>query len=397
MVPSCLKQFLKQQLPAWRAELSAREAHHLETTCFRCTNFSKNTQYPQCQYLLPNCGAQPEKANVAHTFIPFFSDTGALALWQDGMQSLVTSAKIGALILLLSQQLGTNWRETTSCTSCSGMGVNAWRAEIMNQRTLYKVARKLAIKALKSWLSAVACPIYVASHMPRLTMTIWHPLKQLHLCVVLAQLWGFNVFQISSNLCLNMSSYVTYVQPKQTSRRNSRKTLAERSFKRFKWISCMLHSCVQFQISLVIGGHRISAASAKMVTSGVKLEFTILALWCFDKMECSHLWHQPRQAHWYCFFCSQIWTTDASCSTSWAEVLNRTMLVFRMLCWNQSFSFTSFMARFFSLPKMWCSQKECPVWRGVVFQRWKRAYHLGKKRKLLRACPNCNKCMFLAW
>ena len=36
-------------------------------------------------------------------------------------------------------------------------------------------------------------------------------------------------------------------------------------------------------------GHRISAASAKMVSSGVKLEFTILALWCFDKMECSHL------------------------------------------------------------------------------------------------------------
>ena len=56
-----------------------------------------------------------------------------------------------------------------------------------------------------------------------------------------------------------------------------------------KWISCMLHSCVQFQISLVIGWHRISAASAKMVSSGVKLEFTILALWCFDKMECSHL------------------------------------------------------------------------------------------------------------
>ena len=136
-----------------------------------------------------------------------------LALWRFGKMEcshLWHQPKIGALILLLSQQLGTNWRETTSCTSCSGMGVNAWRAEIMNQRTLYKVARKLAIKALKSWLSAVACPIYVASHMPRLTMTIWHPLKQLHLCVVLAQLWGFNVFQISSNLCLNMSSYVTY-------------------------------------------------------------------------------------------------------------------------------------------------------------------------------------------
>ena len=67
-----------------------------------------------------------------------------------------------------------------------------------------------------------------------------------------------------------------------------------KTFKRFTWISCMLHSCVQFQISLVIGGHRISAASAKMVSSGVKLEFTILALWRFGKMECSHLWHQPR-------------------------------------------------------------------------------------------------------
>ena len=48
------------------------EAHHLETTCFRRTGFNKNTQYPQCQYLLPNCGAQPEKATVAHTFIPYF-------------------------------------------------------------------------------------------------------------------------------------------------------------------------------------------------------------------------------------------------------------------------------------------------------------------------------------
>ena len=55
-------------------------AHHLETTCFRCTDFSKNTQYPQCQYLLPTCGAQPEKANVAHTFIPYFLAT--LALWR---------------------------------------------------------------------------------------------------------------------------------------------------------------------------------------------------------------------------------------------------------------------------------------------------------------------------
>ena len=55
-------------------------AHHLETTCFRCTDFNKNTQYPQCQYLLPNCGAQPEKANVAHTFIPYFLAT--LALWR---------------------------------------------------------------------------------------------------------------------------------------------------------------------------------------------------------------------------------------------------------------------------------------------------------------------------
>ena len=33
-----------------------------------------------------------------------------------------------------------------------------------------------------------------------------------------------------------------------------------KTFKRFTWISCMLHSCVQFQISLVIGWHRISAA-----------------------------------------------------------------------------------------------------------------------------------------
>ena len=41
-------------------------AHHLETTCFRCTDFNKNTQYPQCQYLLPDCGAQPE-AGENHT------------------------------------------------------------------------------------------------------------------------------------------------------------------------------------------------------------------------------------------------------------------------------------------------------------------------------------------
>ena len=51
-----------------------------------------------------------------------------------------------------------------------------------------------------------------------------------------------------------------------------------------KWISCMLHSCVQFQISLVIGGHRISAASAKMVSSGwssnsQRLRFGALARW----------------------------------------------------------------------------------------------------------------------
>ena len=56
-------------------------------------------------------------------------------------------------------------------------------------------------------------------------------------------------------------------------------TLPERSLRRFKWISCMLHSCVQFHVSLVIGGHSISAVSAKMVSSGVKLGFATLALW----------------------------------------------------------------------------------------------------------------------
>ena len=38
----------------WNLCLQIWEAHHLETTCFRCTNFSKNTQNSQCQYLLPN-------------------------------------------------------------------------------------------------------------------------------------------------------------------------------------------------------------------------------------------------------------------------------------------------------------------------------------------------------
>ena len=47
----------------WNLCLQIWEAHHLETTCFRCTNFSKNTQSSQCQYLLPNCGA--------HTFKPY--------------------------------------------------------------------------------------------------------------------------------------------------------------------------------------------------------------------------------------------------------------------------------------------------------------------------------------
>ena len=83
----------------------------------------------------------------------------------------------------------------------------------------------------------------------------------------------------------------------------------------------MLHSCVQFQISLVIGGHRISAASAKMVSSGVKLEFATPALWRFGKMECSHLWHQPREAHWYCVFCSE-WKQLTRETNSWAEFLN---------------------------------------------------------------------------
>ena len=47
----------------WNLCLQIWEAHHLETTCFRCTDFSKNTQSSQCQYLLPNCGA--------HTFKPY--------------------------------------------------------------------------------------------------------------------------------------------------------------------------------------------------------------------------------------------------------------------------------------------------------------------------------------
>ena len=96
-------------------------------------------------------------------------------------------------------------REATSWASCSPYcGSKLHHARKLWINAPYKVARTLVIKALKCWLSAVACPIYVASHMPRLTMTIWHDMKQMHLYVVLAQLLGFNVciFQISSSFCL---------------------------------------------------------------------------------------------------------------------------------------------------------------------------------------------------
>ena len=175
--------------------------------------------------------------------------------------------------------------------------------------------------------------------------------------------WPSNTLHKSSS-CV-YTQLATWREDTQQGRTNSRKTLTERHSRDSKWISC--NSCVQFQISLVIGWHRISAASAKMVSSGVKLEFATPALWRFGKMECSHLWHQPRQAHWYCFFCSE-WKQLTRETNSWAKFLNimlqqgkitRRVQRNRLLCQAQKFNPCLQRKVHFSVERTGRSRKNC--------------------------------------
>ena len=103
----------------WNLCLQIWEAHHLETTCFRCTNFSKNTQNSQCQYLLPNCGAHTFKPYI---FFSFHVGHGTmLNLWFPATSSLgfhmhgrMISFRVRKFQLCLQRQVHENLLQLTA-------------------------------------------------------------------------------------------------------------------------------------------------------------------------------------------------------------------------------------------------------------------------------------------